>query len=113
MSWIGRRHDTDEHTSEESQTLDERATVAGIRAGNANAFDALVVAHYQPLLRLAVNYLGMRETAEEVVQDVFLAIWTRRAQWSPDGALRLYLYSATRNRAFSLLRHRRVEQRVV
>lgn len=112
MHWIGRRHEKNDGAAEGAQSLDERATVAAIRAGDANAFDALVVAHYESLLRLAFSYLGTRESAEEAVQDVFLAIWERRGEWSPHGALRPYLFSATRNRAFTQLRHRRVEHRL-
>jgi RNA polymerase sigma-70 factor (ECF subfamily) len=106
------RHSEIENGIEGSESFDERAMVACIRAGDGKAFDTMVVMYYEPMLRLAVSYLYLRESAEEVVQDVLLAIWQKRAQWQPTGALRLYLFTATRNRAFSQLRHRRVEQRL-
>lgn len=111
MRWMGRHHQTDDGIAQHSAPAVQQ-TVAAIRAGDPSAFDALVVAHYEPLLRLAFSYLGSRESAEEVVQDVFLRIWEQRAHWSPNGALRPYLFSAVRNGAFSQLRHRRLEHQL-
>jgi RNA polymerase sigma-70 factor (ECF subfamily) len=113
MRWIGRRQQSNDAAVDGQSGSGERAMVAGIRSGDASAFDAMVVDHYQALLRLAFSYLGVRESAEEVVQEVFLRIWEQRAQWSPAGSVRPYLFTATRNGAISQLRHGRVEQGLV
>jgi RNA polymerase sigma factor (sigma-70 family) len=65
---------------------------------------ALYDAHYQRLVRLAVNLVDDLDSAEDVVQDVFAAVQRKPP---PDDPLP-YLRTAVVNRARSLLRRRRV-----
>lgn len=110
MRWIREASEIRQQPIDSPEGIDDRVVAARIREGDSKVFDALVVEYYERLLRLAFTYVRERETAEEVVQDVFLAIWQQRARWAPDGGLRIYLYAATRNRSFSWLRHRRLEE---
>jgi RNA polymerase sigma-70 factor (sigma-E family) len=78
--------------------------------GADEAVTRLFAAHYRPLVRLAVLLLHDRGTAEEVVQDAYVALhgrwpWVRDA----DRAL-AYLRVTVVNRCRSALRHRRVVQ---
>jgi RNA polymerase sigma-70 factor (ECF subfamily) len=70
----------------------------------AAAFDALVVAHTDRLCRFVYGYVGSRETAEDIVQEVFLSVWERGHDWNVHDPLP-YLYKAARNRAISHARH--------
>ncbi len=97
--------------SQEPACVDD-ALITRLRAGDTVAFDEIVIAYYETLLRLAMSYLDSRESGEEVVQDILLNIWRQRADLVAPAGLRLYLFAATRNRAISQLRHRRVEQRL-
>lgn len=82
----------------------------------ASADEALVLlyrAHYRELVRLAWLLLRDHESAEEVVQDAFIAMhgsWRRLRD--PDKALP-YLRQAVVNRCRSALRHRTVADRYV
>ncbi|MEJ7811523.1 MAG: RNA polymerase sigma-70 factor [Gemmatimonadaceae bacterium] len=71
------------------------------------AFEALFRAHYAPLCEFVYGYVGVREAAEELVQDVFFGVWTRRERWEPSDSARAYLYGAARNRALNHLRNAR------
>jgi RNA polymerase sigma-70 factor (ECF subfamily) len=54
--------------------------------------------------------VGSADTAQDLVQDLFLHLWDTRG---PRDAVRLtqpYLYVAARNRALKYLRHRRVAE---
>jgi RNA polymerase sigma-70 factor (sigma-E family) len=77
-----------------------------------DVLEQLYAAHYRTLVRLAVLLVKDRETAEEVVQDAFVAV--HRRQWSslrdPHKAL-AYLRQAVVNGARSALRRRGVEAR--
>ena len=76
------------------------------------AVDELYAAHYRQLVRLSVLLVRDVETAEEVVQDSFVAMhgrW-RGGLRDPDRAL-AYLRQTVVNRSRSVLRHRGVEAR--
>lgn len=84
--------------------------VARIRAGDGAAFEAMFRQYYEPLLRFALTYLPVRESAEDLVQDVFYRIWEHRERWAVRTTLAAYLYAAVRNRALDYVRHQLVEQ---
>ena len=75
------------------------------------ALEQLYAAHWRQLVRLAVLLVRDTGTAEEVVQDAFVAVHGR---WSrirtPEAALP-YLRQAVVNRSRSVLRHRVVVDR--
>jgi RNA polymerase sigma-70 factor (sigma-E family) len=75
------------------------------------ALDELYAAHWRRLVRLSVLLVRDVGTAEEVVQDAFVAMhgrWSRLRE--PDQAL-AYLRQAVVNRSRSALRHRAVVAR--
>ena len=75
------------------------------------AVEELYAAHYRRLVRLAVLLVRDVETAEEVVQDSFVAMHGRwRRLRDPDKGL-AYLRQTVVNRSRSVLRHRAVEAR--
>lgn len=75
------------------------------------AVEELYAAHYRRLVRLSVLLVRDVGTAEEVVQDSFVAMHGRwRSLRDPDKAL-AYLRQTVVNRSRSVLRHRGVEDR--
>ncbi|CCH52208.1 RNA polymerase, sigma-24 subunit, ECF subfamily [Fibrisoma limi BUZ 3] len=73
------------------------------RHDDRRAFRMLFDVFYPQLLRLAVYYLKVRETAEEIVQDVFVKIWQIRQTLPAVGNFRSYLFSTTRNHCLNQL----------
>ncbi len=75
------------------------------------AVEHLYAAHYRQLVRLSVLLVRDQETAEEVVQDCFVALHARwRRLRDPHQGL-AYLRQSVVNRSRSILRHRAVEVR--
>jgi RNA polymerase sigma-70 factor (sigma-E family) len=75
------------------------------------AVEQLYATHYNRLVRLSVLLVRDVETAEEVVQDSFVAMHGRRRTLrEPEKAL-AYLRQAVVNRSRSVLRHRGVQAR--
>jgi RNA polymerase sigma-70 factor (sigma-E family) len=75
------------------------------------AVEELYAGHYRRLVRLSVLLVRDVETAEEVVQDAFVAMHGRwRRLRDPEKGL-AYLRQAVVNRSRSVLRHRAVERR--
>ncbi len=79
-------------------------------AQRAAAFDALVAENCDRLCRFVYRYVGSREEAEDIVQEVFLSIWERGYEWEGCDPLP-FLYKAAHNRAISRARHESVHNR--
>jgi RNA polymerase sigma-70 factor (ECF subfamily) len=91
--------------------LDDRVWIDRIRAGDVDAFEA-VFRRLAPALRLfTARYVGSREVAEDVVQDLFLTLWRNRETIELHTSLQRYLFTAARNRALNHLDHERVVRR--
>lgn len=86
--------------------------VAAIRNGDEAAFEALYLAHHAALWRFAYAQVRSAAVAEELVQEVFLALWRDRAGWEVATSVRAWLYGAVRNQALKHLRHERVVARL-
>jgi RNA polymerase sigma-70 factor (ECF subfamily) len=52
----------------------EQELVARLRAGDEQAFEALVARHYATMLAVARSYVQTRSVAEEVVQEAWLGV---------------------------------------
>jgi RNA polymerase sigma-70 factor (ECF subfamily) len=69
-------------------------------ASMSDQFDELVLASYARLCRFGQRITGSRAAAEDIVQDVFAALWQRHADFDYTDPLP-YLFRAVRNRAIS------------
>ena len=72
---------------------------------------ALYTAHYRPLVRLAVLLVRDVATAEEIVQDSFVAMHAHGRRLKDSGKTTAYLRRCVVNRSCSVLRHRKVVER--
>jgi RNA polymerase sigma-70 factor (family 1) len=72
-------------------------------AGEA-AFEALYRLYFVPLFRFCFSIIHQKESAEEIVNDVFLKLWENRDSGPAIDKLRLYLYVSVKNRSLNYLR---------
>ncbi|KAA2239818.1 RNA polymerase sigma-70 factor [Chitinophaga agrisoli] len=72
--------------------------------GDTQAFKELYDCFCASLLQLAMAMVHNREMAEEIVADVFIAVWNKRKSLPQVTNLKWYLYAATRNIALNYLR---------
>jgi len=112
MSLLKIRTAEQESASDDVRTdAAERAWVDRIRAGDMDAFESLYRTYWQRLYTFAFRYVGSKEEAEDVAQEVFYRIWRGRERWVPAGAVRGYLYLSVRNAARDRLARAAVAQR--
>jgi len=67
---------------------------------------------YPRLLRFAKEYVGDLFEAENILQDVFLRLWEKRASMPTDINLQAYLLTMVKNQCMDFLRHRRLVQQL-
>ena len=88
----------------------ESEWVEKIRDGDAQAFEHLFKAYCQPLINFARRFVRDVQIAENIVQDVFLKIWTNRIKLNPSLNIKTYLFTAVRNQTLNHLRHAKMEK---
>lgn len=98
------------------QDVSDGALVVAIARYREDALAEAYRRHAGAVFSLARRVLNDLTAAEEVVQEVFLRLWTQPDKFDPDrGSLRSYLLAQTHGRAVDLLRadssRRRREER--
>jgi len=84
---------------------DDALLIARVRSRDEAALLALYDRYQRLLLSLALRIVGDRETAEEVLQDVFVRVWEASGQFDERrGTVSAWLFGITRNRAIDVLR---------
>lgn len=68
------------------------------------AFACLHERYAEDLYRLAYRKTGHAEVSEDIVQELFIALWIQRADISITRNVKNYLYASVRNRVISFLR---------
>jgi len=76
-----------------------------------NAFDMLFNRYYAGLCVYAENFTGDKQTAEDMVQDVFVNIWVKRSELNFDESICSYLYRSVHNVSVQFLRQQKVRER--
>lgn len=71
-----------------------------------NDFDRIYVLYYARLRRFAKSYVLSDADAENVVQDVFVSLWTRSGVIILRSGLDNYMFSLVKNRCIDFLRHK-------
>jgi RNA polymerase sigma-70 factor, ECF subfamily len=85
--------------------LADEELMALVQAGNANAFEVVYDRHCDAAFSLAYRMCGRRASAEDVLQEAFLALWRSGAQYDHTrGSVRNWILRITHNRAVDALR---------
>jgi RNA polymerase sigma-70 factor (ECF subfamily) len=75
--------------------------VARLRAGDDDAFAALVERHHAGMVRVALGYVRTRAVAEEVAQDAWIGFLRGLDRFEERSSLRTWLFRIVVNRAIS------------
>lgn len=74
---------------------DDTRLLERLRAGDARAFEALVIAHQHRVFGVALRMLRNRAEAEEVAQEVFLRVHRAIDDFRGEAKLSTWLYAIT------------------
>jgi RNA polymerase sigma-70 factor (ECF subfamily) len=78
-----------------------------LRRGDRSAFETIVRRHQEPMLNLAYRFLGDRDEAEDLAQEIFLRVYRARATYRPDAKFTTWLYRIASNACLNALRSRK------
>ncbi len=90
--------------------VDEAALIRAAQEGDEEAFAALVRAHDEGVLRLAMNLLRSAEDARDVYQEAFLRVHRNLHKFRFDSSFHTWLHRIVTNLCLDQLRKRRVRR---
>lgn len=91
---------------------EERVLIQRVKAGDHEAFEAIFRRYVTQVYRRAVALVGNEAEAEEVVQEVFLAVYAKAETFRGEAAFSTWLYRLTVNVALTKLRRRKRSKEV-
>ena len=75
----------------------DHLAVKCLKEGDVKAFDDLFNKYSPRLFNFSLKYLKSAEEAEEVVQEVFLYIWEKKAALKPESSFNSYIFTIAYN----------------
>jgi len=82
---------------------DDQQLMEQIQARDEDAFETLTSRHQELLRRHLMSTVRDAETAQDLLQELFLRVWTRAEQWD-GGSVKSWLYRIATNLALNHLR---------
>jgi RNA polymerase sigma-70 factor (ECF subfamily) len=90
--------------------MDDAALIRAAQEGSEAAFEQLVNAYDQGVLRLALNLLRSSEDARDVYQEAFLRVYRNLHSFRFDCSFQTWLYRIVTNLCLDCLRKRKVRR---
>lgn len=75
-----------------------------IRARDVDGFDALRLRYKSVILHHLQSIVHHSDTAEDLLQETYLRVWTRAEQWDGRGTVKAWLFRIATNLALNILR---------
>lgn len=91
----------------------EKVLLERCSKGDREAFSFLYIEYLQPLYRHTYLFLKCRESSEEIVQDVFIKLWEKRADLIKIKSFRSYVYHMTKNMVMDHIRRSHMEYKAL
>jgi len=93
--------------------LSDEHVIALLKEGDEKAFDCLYKRYRNKLVAIAYHRIKSKETAEELVQDVFVNIWQKRFTLAIHHTFFSYVYTAVKYKVFDHISSLKVKDRYV
>jgi RNA polymerase sigma-70 factor (ECF subfamily) len=82
-------------------SAEEITLLEALRAGDGEAFGALIDRYHASLLRVAMSYVATREAAEDAVQETWMAVMAGIDRFEGRSSLKTWIFRILINRAKS------------
>ena len=78
-----------------------------IKAGDRESFNQVFRRYYSPMVRFCIRYVADSDIASEIVQDLFLKLWSNREKISFNTSFESYMLTSVRNSAITYINKER------
>jgi len=93
--------------------LHEKDLLSRLQSGDEAAFEQLYRIYSLRIFKRLLRLVKQEEIAKELLQDVFLRIWEKRASIDPDKLFRPYLYRIAQNLVTDLFRRAAYDRKLL
>ncbi len=76
---------------------EDKKLIEELISGNEAAFDEIFRIYYRRLVYFSMNVLKNKDSAEEVIQDLFVKLWEKKDKLEFKVSIKAYLYRAVYN----------------
>ncbi len=83
---------------------EEDILVSALRRGDQEAFKQIIDSYQENIIRVCIGFVGNREDAEDLAQDVFIQLFKSSASLRGEARLSTWLYRVAVNKALNHLR---------
>ncbi|MCT1525980.1 RNA polymerase sigma factor [Sphingobacterium hotanense] len=90
---------------------DEQTLLLRLKSGDYQAFTQLYQRYSLRLLGRIIRLVKSEETAEEILQTLFLKVWERRDQIDADKSLKPFLFTIAQNLVYDHFRRMALDER--
>ena len=85
--------------------MTDAALTLRLKEDDQSAFETLFRRYYKYLYSIAIQYIKAPAFAEDALQEVYLKLWTNRAQLDELQSVKHYLATATRHQVLNVIRN--------
>lgn len=82
-----------------------------LKTGDRDSFNQLFYQYFHRLSAFCYQYISDVAIAEDLVQDTFISLWDKRADFDHPLALKSFLYTTVRNKCLNHIKHQLVVQK--
>ncbi|SHG45353.1 RNA polymerase sigma-70 factor [Flagellimonas flava] len=93
----------------QKETLSTEELILALENSKEFAFETVFKFYYTNVFHIARNYLGNKENAEEITQNVFFKLWKDFDHISEVNNVGGYLFKMTRNACLDFFKHEKVK----
>jgi RNA polymerase sigma-70 factor (ECF subfamily) len=91
---------------------DQQFILNELLKGNERAFDTAFKQYYKPLCQFSYSLIKDQDTAENLVQEVFVKLWEKRKNLTDIDNLFSYLVGMVRNQSIDFLRKEKTSSKI-
>lgn len=78
-----------------------------MKAGDRESFNQVFRRYYSPMVRFCIRYVADSDIASEIVQDLFVKLWSNREKISFNTSFESYMLTSVRNSALTYINKER------
>ncbi len=93
--------------------MNERECMTDLATNEEISFEQLFKTNYSKLIFFANKFVNDMEEAEELVSDVFAALWENKDKYTFSPSFHGFLFKMVQNRCLNYLKHKKVENEYI